>query len=306
MLATIFPCDRLKIIRMLDRALTLSMLLLSAAPASAQEPTDASHDVRSDRVRHLLVPPKNPTHNFLYEHLQRLQVLERLSRFLSPFRLPREVLLKVDECKGDVNAYFEDAVITVCYEYLKFVMENAPPSRGNGDVRRRDAIVGPTVDVFLHEMGHAVFDLLKIPVFGREEDAADQFSAYIQLNASREEARALILGVAFLGRIEATSAIEKGAELKTYAGEHGTAGQRYFNLLCIAYGFDPVLFADLVTTWQLPKERAESCAVEYQQLDHAFRTLILPHIDPVLTAQVRERRWLTFGPLSGEGAESGR
>jgi len=30
-----------------------------------------------------------------------------------------------------------------------------------------------TFDLFLHELGHAVFDLLKIPVLGREEDAAD-------------------------------------------------------------------------------------------------------------------------------------
>ena len=35
-----------------------------------------------------------------------------------------------------------------------------------------DALIGPFLDVFLHEAGHAVFGALQIPLFGREEDAA--------------------------------------------------------------------------------------------------------------------------------------
>jgi hypothetical protein len=33
---------------------------------------------------------------------------------------------------------------------------------------------------------------LKVPIFGREEDDADQFSAYILLQAGKEEARRLM------------------------------------------------------------------------------------------------------------------
>jgi hypothetical protein len=138
---------------------------------------------------------------------------------------------------------------------------------------------------------------LNIPVLGREEDAADLFSAYILLHVSREEARALILGTAFIGRVEARADLDGKRELKHYANVHGTPGQRYFNILCIAYGFDRVLFADAVTLWNLPEDRAGGCAGEYEQLDHAFKTLIMPHIDKNLLAQVRERKWLMFGPL---------
>ena len=88
-------------------------------------------------------------------------------------------------------------------------------------------------------MGHAVFDLLKIPVFGREEDAADQFSTYLLLHLGRDDARAFLLGVAYLGRREAREALSRNLHLqmKHYADEHGLPGQRYFNLLCAAYGF---------------------------------------------------------------------
>ena len=45
----------------------------------------------------------------------------------------------------------------------------------------------------------------------------------------------------------------------TFVDEHGTPAQRLYNLLCIAYGSDKELFADVVEKGYLPKERAE-CA----------------------------------------------
>ena len=42
-----------------------------------------------------------------------------------------------------------------------------------------------------------MFDLLKVPIFGREEDAADTFSAYIMLHFPKEDAHRLILGSAY-------------------------------------------------------------------------------------------------------------
>lgn len=278
----------------------LLLVVLAVAPARAAD------EPRPDRVRTELAAPKNPAHQTIHDRLQRMQMLERLARFLSPFRLPREVRLKVEGCDGDVNAYYEDDVVKVCYEYLQFILDNAPQGRNEDGVRRRDAVIGPTIDVFLHEMAHALIDLLKIPVLGREEDAADLISAYIQLKAGGADARALILGTVHLGRVEARGVLGKPVEVKHYADEHGLAGQRYFNVLCVAYGSDPVMFADAVTVWGLPASRAESCEGEYRQLDHAFRTLIEPHIDQVLLAQVRERRWLSVGGPAGGGGPQGR
>jgi hypothetical protein len=38
--------------------------------------------------------------------------------------------------------------------------------------------------VFLHEGAHALFDQLRIPILGREKDAADQFVAFILILGS--------------------------------------------------------------------------------------------------------------------------
>lgn len=273
-----------------------TLLGLSAELTAAQEVLKPQESVRPDRVRYVLSAPADPAHRYIHERLERRNVLERVSKFLSPFRLPRDVVILVQSCDGDVNAYYENATIVICYEYLAYIDAHAPSGWHEEGVRRRDAIIGPTVDLFLHEMGHAVFDLLKIPVLGREEDAADLFAAYIQLQADPEDALALISGVAFLGRQETREAMAATVELKHFAKEHGLPGQRLFNVLCVAYGFDPKLFADVITRWNLPPERAENCSLEYAQIDHAFKTLIVPHLDTALFEEVRSKKWLRFWP----------
>ncbi len=273
------------------RALLAAALCLAMAGPVLAGPLS---DLQPNRVRGIYVLPKNPVHQYIYDRLSQRHVLERLSEFLSPIRLPRELLLKLEGCDGVVNAFYENAVVSVCYEYIEYIYSNAPKEPVVGGLTPRDAVIGPTVDVFLHEVGHGVFDLLQIPVFGREEDAADLFAAYLQLQLGKEEARVLILGNAFLGQKEAQETFAKTLTLKDSAKQHGLPAQRYFNVLCMAYGFDPVLFADAVTRWNLPPERAEDCADEYRQIDRAFAKLIRPHVDPDLLAAVKARKWLQF------------
>jgi hypothetical protein len=143
------------------------------------------------------------------------------------------------------------------------------------------------LDTFLHEGGHALFDMLKIPLLGREEDAADQLAAYYVLQFPKERKRRLILGsaYAYASELKVRSSrdlsrrrFEVGRHI-TFADEHGTPAQRLYNLLCVAYGSDKELFADVVDKGYLPKERAEICEDEYRQVDFAYRTLIAPHVD---------------------------
>ena len=52
---------------------------------------------------------------------------------------------------------------------------------------------------------------------------------------------------------------------------------------------------DLVEKEYLPKERAESCSFEYEQVARAWTKLIAPYIDEDRAREVRARRWLSFG-----------
>ena len=79
-----------------------------------------------------------------------------------------------------------------------------------------------------------------------------------------------------------------------FADEHGLPAQRFYNSLCMAYGADEKLFADLVEKGYLPKDRAEGCPGEYDQFARAMTKLIRPYIDQTRAKRVRAKRWLKF------------
>jgi hypothetical protein len=110
---------------------------------------------RANRVSVSYVPPKNPAHQPIYDQLKEVGFLEKLQKLLTPFRLPRALLVKVEGCKGDANAFYENDVITICYEYIEQLRKTMPAETTAAGVTPIDAIVGPLVDTGLHEFGHA-------------------------------------------------------------------------------------------------------------------------------------------------------
>ena len=247
---------------------------------------------RANRVSVSYVPPKNPAHQPIYDQLREVGFLEKLQKLLTPFRLPRALLVKVQGCDGDANAFYENNVITICYEYIEQLRKTMPAETTAAGVTPIDAIVGPLLDTSLHEFGHALFDQLRLPVLGREEDAADQVSAYIMLQLGKVEARRLIRGVAYAYKTE-TEAATAPTAMTHFADVHGTPAQRFYNVVCMAYGADKNLFGDdIVEKGYLPKDRAEDCETEYRQAAYAYEKLIGPHVDRGRAKKVFDRNWL--------------
>ena len=91
------------------------------------------------------------------------------------------------------------------------------------------------------------------------------------MQLSYEETQRIIIGG--IAHVYAGEPEHQHLKLKHYADVHSLPVQRYFNLLCVAYGADPKLFAYVVDKSLLPKERAETCDDEYQQIAYAFETL---------------------------------
>jgi hypothetical protein len=273
------------------KVLVALLILIGASPNWECTAAGKAPVLRADRIQISYVPPKNPAHEAVFQLLKERRVLEKFKGLLSALRLPRALLVKVEGCDGESNAWYADDAVTVCYEYLEDILRNAPKETTPAGVTRTDAIVGPTLEVFLHEVGHAVFDYLSVPVLGREEDAADQFAAYVLLQFAEGDARRLIYGVAYSYNIDAS---QPSTKKHPFADEHGLPAQRFYNVLCMAYGADSKLFADLVDKKYLPGERAEGCADEYDQVIRALNKLIGPYIDQTRAKQVRAKQWLKF------------
>lgn len=253
--------------------------------------TTAFSASKTDRISIRYVPPKNPEHQFIYTQMKQRGSLEKLQKLLSPIRLPRKLRISLKGCDGEADAFYDYAAITICYEYIYELWQDMPKETTPSGVKPFDAIVGPLFEASFHEFGHALFDMLDLPVFGREEDAADQVAAYLLLLFKDSEARRLITATVHAYSNEENKN-DRCRSLEDYANEHSTPAQRAYNLMCISYGADKKLFGNFVSKGYLPKERAEYCYEEYEQVEDAFEILVHPHIDFVLAKSFKDGTWL--------------
>jgi hypothetical protein len=278
----------------------LTLALACAALVQVAATAQTAHaEAKTDRIRIEYVSPRTGATREIYNELKELKFLEKVQEFLAPVRLPRMLLFKTRDCR-EANAWYDDVKneVVICYQYVEEVMTLAPRDKTAEGVTRRDAIEGPIVDTVLHEFAHAIFDMLKLPVLGQEEDAADQMAAYVQLQLGKDEALRLIRGTAHAYWAEAKGEMKDGEResrrrrMQSFSDEHGTPAQRYYNLICIAYGANPNMFGHFVRKELLPKERAGGCDDEYDQAATAFKQLIWPHVDHERADKVLDRKWL--------------
>jgi len=249
------------------------------------------------------VPPTDKKHTKIYDVARQRQLLEKVQAFLSPLYLPNPVKLQIKGCDGVVNAHFWQNVISVCYEYFDWILQNTPKEKRVG-VSPHDAMIGPTVDVFLHEAGHAIFQLLDIPLLGSEEDGADYIATFLTLQFPDDDARRLIVGSTLVFGADAQKEQGRAPALADYADRHSLPAKRYFNRLCMAYGKDPKMYADAIARGKLTKSRASHCSYEYAYISDAFRRLIGPYIDQDLAKEVKARQWFQFDSKSNEALAS--
>jgi hypothetical protein len=262
-----------------------------------------------------LVP--SPKFKAIYKRFEDRKVLPQIKQFLAPLQLEPlrqdgtldgPLMIRVRECTqkkdGDVsNAWYSsgETEITYCYAYIQGSEKDAPKVRTEEGLTREDAVDGAFLGTLFHELGHAVIDLFKVPVYGREEDAADQISAFVMLQFGPNVARRTILARANTYRER-----YRRDPTSILYDEHATNLQRFYNYLCLGYGGFPDEFKDLVDRPLkganaeqkfLPSRRAANCKNEYEQVRHAFATSLKPHLDMTLVDRVKA----TIGCIPANG-----
>lgn len=270
------------------KALWLAFLFIATLGQTAI----TADEVHTDRIKIQYEFPTNPEHLRIYDLLRGRNALEKLQKIFAPFRLPLNLTIRTTSC-GEDNAWYERSqeipVITICYEYIDEI--KLPTRKTSLGITPTDALVGQFFYVAAHEIGHAVFDLLEIPILGHPEDAADQFAAYVMLQFGKGQSRALIGGAAFAYR-DAILEDKITVPLRAFSSSHGRPQARFFDLVCLAYGSDPRSFADLIDKGYLPESRGNRCKKEFYELAFAFEHLILPHVDEEMKNDVIETEWL--------------
>jgi Putative metallopeptidase len=270
-------------------SLVIGTLLPNLSAAQSQPPG------QSDRVSVVYDKP-NSSFQDVQELLQQHNALEKIKEILSPFQFPEQLTIETAEC-GAMNSYYQrkssKPTVTICYEFLKRILELLPNETNPAGLTPADAAVGQFFWVTFHEVGHAAFDMFGVPIFGHEEDAADNFATFITLQFGKGQARRLIDGAAwawraYLGDYQRNPMVQ--TRLAAFATDHGLPQERFYNLVCLAFGANSREFADFASF--LPPTRAPNCSHEYQTLVRAFRQEIRPHLDMERARLVLDTDWL--------------
>lgn len=165
------------------------------------------------------------------------------------------------------------------------------------------------IGILYHELGHALIDVMELPVLGQEEAAVDVLTVMlIDRLFDEEDATDLAYEVAlgYVGGengdpedIEPKAECE-GDDCKEAEGEeeeteeaaseedeseeaesepafwdvHGTGDQRYYNTVCLFYGGDTDLREEYATDMELPEARAEKCEAEFELADASWGPIL--------------------------------
>jgi hypothetical protein len=148
----------------IPQCLASQQVLLSPACKSATS-SAAAQDVRPQRVKIEVYPPKTPDLQEAYDVLTRSRWMDEAREFFGIFKLPQDITIFVRSC-GMSNAWYVQGTLTVCYEYLDDIIKSIPPGDTPDGITPRDAARGQFVYTLTHEMGHALFDILDIPIWG--------------------------------------------------------------------------------------------------------------------------------------------
>jgi len=251
---------------------SLAPLLLAGLLCLADAAT-----ARDGRFRAEYLATENEQYLAWEQELRQERLLEDLAKDLNQVvRIPRDVTLSFGEC-GQPNAFYDSEArrVTLCYELLESFHERFGDETEDPE-ELENAVAGATVFVLFHELGHALVDVLDLPVTGREEDAVDQLAAYVLIDGSDEGAQSALDAAwsFYFNTEEGASEIDASA----FWDEHSMNAQRFYNLMCWVYGADPDGHQHLVDEELLPPERAARCPDEWAQLDRAWTQLLGPHI----------------------------
>jgi len=146
--------------------------------------------------------------------------LEMVQQILSPFRLPVDLTIKTLGCDGLINSWYSTdeskPTVHMCYELLQNIMLTTPMENIRAGITQHDAMMGQFYSG--PSRGRAcVFRYLRLPLFGREEDAPINSPAYMILQFGKDQARRLIEGAAFA----AEEFMKDFGPMNNYASVHG-------------------------------------------------------------------------------------
>lgn len=228
--------------------------------------------------------PRDPQQKEIMNNLKHdLSFHQIVAKLNSSLELPKDITVLFRE--DHEGPYFDNEINAVVMTY-GFILETEEAFNSIQYAQTphelHDAIMGATEFAFYHELGHALIQVLHIPILGKEEDAVDNL-ATIMLNEFTENGSSAVIYAADLFDIEDMARSKIGEE--DYWDEHSMDAQRFYSVICMLYGSDTKEFSFLIEDLEIPKDRADLCEIDYQRIMESWLMVLGPYIkQPVLPA----------------------
>jgi hypothetical protein len=204
----------------------------------------------------------------------------RLSQRDLPFCIVMGVLLLGCGAASTQPAPSDGRPFQARVEELASALQNDPRLKNLSEQQRTDRVefvVGNTLFVLLHELGHVFITEMKLPVLGREEDAADTFAALALLKVGTSFSQRVLAAAAKGWFLSDRRDQQTGAKPLFY-DEHDLSQQRAYQIVCFMVGSDPTKFKSLADETNMPETRQQSCKEEdYPKASWSWDTVLEPH-----------------------------
>lgn len=218
----------------------------------------------------------DPDYKEAKEVMRKEKVIEGIAAELNKtLNIPKPIVLTFQECKQSNAFYIQNpSTIVICYELVDTFYQKFEEEGYEGD-ELDEAVANAATFAFFHELGHALVDVLKLPVTGKEEDFVDQLATFIVADGTDEEETTAFDGAtAFLLMAKDTDRKRKIA----FWNQHSLGEERFNNIICSLYGDSPEKYESVVTEGLLTKQRASQCVAEWKKIESSWSRLLAPYI----------------------------
>lgn len=159
------------------------------------------------------------------------------------------------------------------------MLENQPALKDlseQGRIDRVEFVVGNTLFILLHELGHVHFSEMHLPVLGREEEEADTFATITLLKIGTSFSQR-VLANASQGWFLSERRNEQTRAKPLYYDEHDLSPQRAYQIVCLMVGSDSAKFKKLADDAKMPESRQQSCKRDYSKASQSWDMVLAPY-----------------------------
>lgn len=175
----------------------------------------------------------------------------------------------------DEGPYYdpEEQKIVVPYHFWTYVYDELnEDTQGAMAPDELNILTGDVViHTLYHEIAHALIDVNEFAITGREEDAADELAVLMILDHFEKGSHIALTAADFF---ELEGSYQDEITDEDLFGEHALDDQRFFNTVCLVYGYGDAQAKEIMIELEVDEERLGICEEDFDKRRAAWDKLL--------------------------------